>query len=138
MNQVSLQCLILLVTTLLAGCSTRDRLSQAPVSGTVTRQGRPVDHGQVVFTPQEGTAGPQAVGQIHPDGRFRMETAGRTGAAIGKHRVTVHCRREVTPEEAARLVVGESLIPDRYWKEAESPLRFEVKEGNNECPLVLE
>jgi hypothetical protein len=67
-----------------------------------------------------------------------METAGCAGAAIGKHLVTVHCRRQVTPQERAKLVIGESLIPNKYWKVNESTLRFEVKEGSNEYRLVLE
>ncbi len=120
------------------GCGSGSSLRLAPVKGTVTHRGKPLSHGQVVFTPQGKTPGPQAVGVIQPDGSFRMTTAGEEGAAVGPHLVTVHCRRQVSEEEARNLVIGESLVPDKYWKETESPLKFEVKEGSNEYPIVLE
>jgi hypothetical protein len=135
---LAFRCLTVLSIVLLAGCGKRSDLPLAFVAGTVTCHGKPLDHGQVVFTPQGGTRGPQAVGRIIADGSFRMETAGCVGAAIGKHLVTVHCRRQVTPQERARLVIGESLVPNKYWKENESTLRFEVKEGKNDYRLVLE
>jgi hypothetical protein len=130
--------LLLLIVAALAGCSPSDPLGLAPVTGVVTYRGKPLDHGKVVFTPQSGTPGPQAVGELDAQGRFRMRTAGRDGAAAGKHLVTVHCRRIVTPEEARRLVIGELLIPTKYANEVESPLRFEVKRGNNEYTITLE
>jgi hypothetical protein len=129
---------LLVVIVALAGCSPSDPLGLAPVSGVVTYHGKPLDHGKVVFTPQSGTPGPQAVGELDTSGRFRMRTAGRDGAAVGKHVVTVHCRRVVTPEEARRLVIGELLIPTKYANEVDSPLRFEVKPGSNEYTITLE
>jgi hypothetical protein len=128
----------LLIAVVVAGCSQGNSLRLATVTGSVTYRGKPLDHGTVVFTPQSGTPGPQAVGELDAGGKFRMRTAGRDGAAVGRHLVTVHCRRVVTPEEARRLVVGELLIPTKYANEVESPLRFEVKEGSNEDTIVLE
>jgi hypothetical protein len=130
---------VFLTALLVAGCTQSNSLRLATVTGVVTYRGKPLDHGTVVFTPQAGTAGPQAVGEVDSSGRFRMRTAGRDGAAVGKHIVTVHCRRVVTPEEARRLVIGELLIPPKYANEVDSPLRFEVKEGrNDEFAIVLE
>jgi hypothetical protein len=129
---------LLLIAGVLAGCSPGDPLGLAPLSGAVTYRGKPLDHGTVVFTPQSGTPGPQAVGELDATGRFRMRTAGRDGAAVGKHIVTVHCRRVVTAEEARRLVIGELLIPTKYANEVDSPLRFEVKPGSNEYTITLE
>jgi len=120
------------------GCGSDIPLRLAPVRGTVSFQGKALDHGQVVFAPQGETPGPQAVGTIGPDGTFRMTTAGEDGVVLGTHLVTVHCRREVSEEEARNLIIGESLIPDKYCKESQSPLKFEVKEGPNEYPIVLE
>jgi hypothetical protein len=123
----------------LGGCSSGD-LPLAPVHGTVTYQGKPLDHGLVVFIPERGTPGPQAVGTIQPDGTFRINTLQRDGAAVGRHRVLVHCRRQARREELgpAGVPPSEALIPGKYSAEADSPLRFEVKEGPNEYAIVLE
>lgn len=130
---------ILLVFTAcaFAGCSSGG-LELAPVQGKVTYQGKPVTHGQVVFTPQDGTPGPQAIGQIQADGSFHMMTNDKKGAAVGPHKVTVHSRAHLTAEQTKALQVGKLLIPARYANEQETPFRFEVKRGGNDCPLELE
>ena len=119
------------------GCGSRGGLDLATVRGTVTYQGKPLDHGEVVFVPIEGTPGPQAMGAIGPDGSFAIKTAGKDGAAVGKHKVKVICRRVVTPEEAKNLVIGELLTPAIYAQDAKTPLEFEVKKGTNTYPIEL-
>ena len=91
----------------------------------------------MVFTPEPGTSGHQAVGIIQPDGTFEMRTNNVAGAEAGKYRVTVHLRRTLTPDEEKRLVVPEPLIPGKYLQEEETPLRFEVKSGGNEYSIEL-
>ena len=122
---------VLAAASILAGCGKRDVLPLLPVTGTVSYQGKLLDRGEVVFTPQSGTPGPPAIGKIRPDGSFVMETMGRRGATLGEHKVTVHCRRELSAEEISKrsLVVPQSLIPDKYWKQDLSPLRFVVQEN---------
>lgn len=129
---------VLLLVGALSGCGSKDPFPLAPVHGTVTYKGKPVELGRVVFVPAKGTPGPQAIGKIEPDGSFRMTTANLDGAAIGQHVVTVHCRREPTPEEARKLVITESLIPLQYASEDGSPLSVQVKDGWNELPIELE
>jgi hypothetical protein len=121
-----------------SGCSGRKTLPLAKVQGTVRYQGKLLNHGEVTFLPEPGTVGPIAVGRIEADGSFHMQTLDREGAALGRHRVLVRCRRLLTPEEERRLVIPESLIPEKYSREKETPLRFEVKPGENQYPIVLE
>ena len=132
----SVATLLLVIVT--GGCGPKAPFPLAPVHGTVSHQGKPLTHGRVVFVPSKGTPGPQAVAQIEPDGSFHMRTADHDGAAIGQHVVTVHCRREPTPEEARNLVITESLIPLRYASEDKSPLSIDVKDEDNEFPIELE
>ena len=122
------------------GCGGKDDLSLVPVEGSVTYRAAPLEHGTVVFSPREATPGPQAVGQIQPEGSFRMQTAGQEGVvAGGKFLVTVHCRQEPTPEQARDMnFIPQSLIPEKYSKEDQTPLRFEAKEGAHEYPIELE
>jgi hypothetical protein len=107
------------------GCR-QSSLNLAAVHGTVKYQGKALNRGNVVFTPEPGTPG-----------AFDMRTGEAAGAEVGKYRVTVHLRRILTPEEEKRLVIPEPLIPVKYLREDETPLRFEVKSGSNEFPIEL-
>ncbi len=134
-------CLWLGVLLLAVGCGPESGLPLAPVEGVVTFEGKLLDHGRVVFSPQSGTPGPAAVGVIQPDGSYVMRTTDREGAAIGQHGVTVHCRRTLSSEEVRNrsLLIPESLIPAKYSKKDQSPLAFEVVEGEaNTYEIVLE
>ncbi len=133
--------LLLSVMLLAPGCGQAGGLQLASVEGVVTHQGKLLDHGEVVFAPQSGTPGPAAVGKIQPDGSYVMRTTGREGAAIGSHKVTIHCRRELTEEEIRNrsLVIPKSLIPDKYWNKDQSPLAIEVVAGEaNTYDIILE
>lgn len=66
---------VLLGMLVAGGCGGGSDLPLAQVHGTVTYQGKPLSHGEVVFTPIEGTTGPQAIGHIQSGGAFRMQTA---------------------------------------------------------------
>lgn len=130
----AIACLVLVVV---CGCG-ESSLPLAAVRGTVAYQGQPLDHGRVVFSPVDGTAGPQAVGEIDSSGAFEMRTVDHAGAPLGKHRVTVHCRRHPTEQETQNLITPELLIPARYARQGETPLMFEVIKGANEYNIALE
>jgi hypothetical protein len=134
------RCLLLCALLLAVGCGQGGGLKLAAAEGVVTYQGKALDHGEVVFSPQAGTPGPASVGKIQPDGSYVMRTTGREGAAIGPHKVTVHCRRELTEKEIRNrsLAIPKSLIPGRYGINDQSPLAFEVVEGeSNTYDIVL-
>lgn len=79
------------------------------------------------------------MGQIKEDGSFFMETLGKPGAAIGQHKVTVTYRRDLTPAEAANLVIPDLLIPANYTKTDTTPLAFTVEANSkNNYEIVLE
>lgn len=119
------------------GCGTGSDLDLAPVSGTVTYRGQPLTHGQVVFLPQGDTKGPQAVGEIGPDGKYEMTTANTPGAAVGAHKVTVICRRVVSEQEARNLVIGNLIIPAKYANEVQTPLEITVESGGQTYDITL-
>ncbi len=130
---------VMLGTIVAGGCGGGSDLSLAPVYGTVTYQGKPLSHGEVVFTPIEGTVGPQAVGHIQSNGAFRVQTANQSGAIVGQHRITVHCREEGTEEQRRDMnFIPKSLIPAKYSNANTSDLRHEVRSGDNEVPIELE
>ncbi len=76
----------------LAGCGSG--LELAPVSGTVTVDGKPAPDVAVNFTPIPGQAakGPGSSAVTDAQGRFALRTVGDkryAGAVVGKHRVTL-------------------------------------------------
>ncbi len=102
------------------GCGSGD-LSR--VEGSVSYQGRPLEHGRIAFHPDQGRP---AFGDIKPDGTFTLTTLlPNDGASIGTHRVTVHCDRPADPDDAFSDRI--SLIPTRYQKPETSDLTVEVK-----------
>jgi len=80
---------IVLFSISVSGCDSKD-YSLAPVSGTVTFEGKPVDKLRVSFNPQpigeNYATGPFSRGKTGPDGKFTLETRYEDeGAVIGKH-----------------------------------------------------
>lgn len=119
------------------GCGAESDLPLADVGGRVTYKGQPLEKGTVVFIPQEGTPGPQAVGEIGSGGSYRMVTNGVTGAAIGRHKVTVESRAEQSEEAYKNLEIPKLITPTKYANEVETPLTYEVKDGANEFNIEL-
>jgi hypothetical protein len=74
-----------LVTVLFVGCD--DRPARVPVSGTVTIDGEPVEHGTIMVVPTDMKA---AFGKIGPGGKFSLTTFEENdGVVTGTHKVTV-------------------------------------------------
>lgn len=69
----------------------------APVTGTVTLDGKPFVWGSVMFAPIQASAanadaGKPAFGMLDAQGHFALSTyADQDGAVVGDHRVTVFC-----------------------------------------------
>ncbi|VTR92767.1 Uncharacterized protein OS=Blastopirellula marina DSM 3645 GN=DSM3645_16785 PE=4 SV=1 [Gemmata massiliana] len=144
-----------LLSAIVCGCSGSDT-TLAPVEGTVTRNGRPVPHAQVIFVAEGGTRGPRASGVTDGTGRFRLTTDdGKDGAPIGHHRVCVIDASTViekmgvlskqptpTPETIAKLASTKSTnkgssIPAQYGRPTDTPLRIEVRPGSQAIELQV-
>ena len=93
MRNFSLITVALSATFLIAitGCGNGGNL--APVSGTVTYDGKPVPKLKVVFSPEpigdNHTVGPYSKGATDENGRFTLATRNKdAGAFIGKHKLS--------------------------------------------------
>lgn len=74
-----------LVAVAFAGCDSRPE--RVPVSGTVTIDGEPVEHGTIMVIPAEMRP---AYGTLGPGGKFTLTTfEANDGVAPGTHKVTV-------------------------------------------------
>ncbi len=76
--------LILCVAALLAGCSVGDAQQRFRVSGKVTFDGKPVPHGEVLFTPDgsQSNAGAQGIATIE-NGHYDTQGSRAPGVAGG-------------------------------------------------------
>jgi hypothetical protein len=65
-----------------------------PVSGTVTYNGKPLERGQINFTPEDPTKGVGAMGHVE-NGSYTLSTVGdKDGARPGKYKVTVTAKED--------------------------------------------
>lgn len=80
--------LVLVLMSLVAsGCGSDKVSGLAPVTGTVTYQGKAVDGAGVTFIPDGG--GLTGVGVTDAQGKFTISTRGQPGAQIGSCKVSV-------------------------------------------------
>lgn len=81
---------MLALVAALAGCRDARTAYLVPVTGTVRLEGRPADHGRVTFIAEAPHEGPLAFGDVGPDGRYRLLSAGRyVGVPPGRYVVCV-------------------------------------------------
>lgn len=135
--------------TMAAGCTQHE---YAPVSGTVTFEGKPVPNATVVFEPE--VEGPTSVGTTASDGTFNLSIArerDKPGARIGSHRVTISAFEEPPPSngnvdpELGSLVMAteptrlpKNMLPEKYAHTSTSGLTFDVSaSGDNVAKFEL-
>jgi hypothetical protein len=138
----------LLAAVLLAvGCG-RSLPAVAPVSGTVTRAGKPVTQGMVMFQPEKGRMG---VGKLGSDGRFTITTfTAGDGAIIGRHKVAIEAYTQGSgprPPTAAPAADDTEafhasgpvvwLVPENYASSQTTPLTADVKPGSNTIDFAV-
>lgn len=117
--------LLLLLVVAVPGCGDgRVTLPTAPVSGTVTYKGKPLEMGRVIF--------------FHSSGQMAGADIGAGGAFVltayqGENRVAIECFKGYS-----RMMTEKSLIPAHYANYSTSGLKFDVAPGdNNKAEFVL-
>jgi hypothetical protein len=123
-----------LVAVFALGCAPRF----APVSGTVTLNGKPLAHATVSFQPlgRPGVVdpGPGATGTTNDKGEYTLQTStGKPGALVGRHRVQILLHQEQVGTGDQRPRGGWPLankVPKRYNEE--STLEIEVPAGGKD------
>jgi hypothetical protein len=104
-----------------SGCSRSHELEVAPVTGTVTLDGKPIDKGTILFVPSRGRA---SSGEIRSDGTFTLSTYGvDDGAIVGECKVAVFIASDQPDQESEKA----SPIPEGYSSPTTSGLTFTVK-----------
>lgn len=133
-----------ILCSMLAACSSGPVI--APVKGKVTFEGKAVDQGIIMFTPEQG---PGAVGNLEKGGFYTLTTLHKgDGAVVGSHKVTIQAT-QVGPGsmEAPKSIEEENkqsrsgkilvpgkvtwLVPEKYSIQQSTTLTSEVKAGPN-------
>lgn len=90
---------------------------KATFTGVVTYQGKPVTVGSVM-TEVIGDPLDFSIGFLDAEGRFSLETDGKAGASVGRHRVRISSMAPGIPPRP--------LVPPQYLESATTPLEIEV------------
>ncbi|MFM7318436.1 MAG: hypothetical protein ACKO5E_15940 [bacterium] len=129
----------------LAGCGGEPGLAR--VKGRITYKGKPVEKGEVFFTPEEpGKRG--ARGIIDSSGNYALSTyESGDGAYVGKHRVNVISQgpdKPIPPKMKGRMMeedmqgTGDPLIPRKYFSAQSSGLSADVANSSNQFDFDLQ
>ncbi len=146
----------LFLLSFIVGCGGDSGPPLGTVNGKVTLYGKPYPKALVTFTPEGG--GPAATSSTDENGDYELWSAGKKGAPIGNHLVSVVTIKEPVkasepvaatssddPAYAAQVFGGAAAykadkeekekIPAKYNKSSE--LKHEVKSGSNTINLDL-
>ncbi len=133
-----------IVSTLLltAGCRKGVR-PVAPVSGSITLNGKPLAGGSIVCQPlaPPGSviAGKGSVAFCDADGRFQLKTLdGLDGAVVGEHRVRIYGPRgaAATSTKDGPVDAADDIVPKKYNHYTELKLTV-PPEGTSEANFQL-
>lgn len=124
--------LCLLASSLVfSGCGPDEPVYEyGTVSGVVTYQGKPLDHGRVIF---QHASGPAVDAPINADGTYKLN------AVVGETRVAVDCRKPDRQLGGVRkeVIPGESLIPEKLSSTERSGLTYTIKPGEDTYDIKL-
>ena len=124
----------------ISGCAEPlERPKTFPVAGKVTYKGQPVPRGTITFQPDQGQA---SVGEIQPDGTYRLTTfVPGDGALPGHHRVLVIASTADTtkmPRSSPGWTPPKALVPKKYNTLDTSRLQATVSPDGAKIDFKLE
>jgi hypothetical protein len=126
-----------LAVALLCGCG-RSGPKRFEVSGHVTFDGAPLPDGEVVFTPDEATAGPTSVGAIE-NGAYDIPA--ERGPIAGNYSVAITAERS-TGRKVKADILGDAMIdqyeqyiPDQY--NSRTTLTAEIADDREDLDFTL-
>ena len=130
--------ILLALAGFIIGCG--DSIDTAVVKGQVVMEGKPLDGVMVYFMPdpEKGTEGGMSTCITDGDGRFEMQygwEGTQGGAVIGWHCVTLE--DFVSENYRGSGKPPAPRVPTIYMDPSKTPLKVEVKEGEQEVLLEV-
>jgi len=133
----------------LSGCG-RGTPTIVPVQGTVLLDGKPLPKVSIQFVPQRSDLGPEFTSTAVTDdnGAFTLTCSYKDlpGAVVGQHTVVIsesglpkelRNTRDYREIEKYQANLVNRPIPPRYGSTTQSPLKIEIKEGQEPVKLEL-
>lgn len=118
-----------------AGCS-RSGPQIVPVSGVLTRGGKPVPNLEVYFMPAQGR---NSVGMADEQGKFKLGyTVDQDGALVGQHTVFVVFNPPMSGAERPATPADLKPIIAKYGSREKSPLKVEITQAVDNLELKLD
>lgn len=112
------------------GCGQKSK-PKGSVAGKVTLNGQPYGDASIVFL-NSGTGQGGSV-NLNPDGSFQLPQK----LEVGTYIVYLAPKAEEDPAAEPKPVSIDKTVPEKYWNEATSDIRVEVKAGSNNFPIEL-
>jgi len=147
-NRQIFLCLLILLGSLVVGCSKSTEQVTQPVDGILTMDGSPLAGASITFVPasSEGTV---AAGSTDAEGKFKVQTvhgAPDGGTTPGEYRVTVTkieavpTGRKTTNSEGETIeeTTERSVVPAIYGSTETTPLGVTITKGKNAVTLELD
>jgi hypothetical protein len=141
--------LLIVVPWMVLGCGDDELGKRYAVSGSVTRQGKPLTKGSVNFMPANPSTGRAATGEIRPDGTYSLTTQNPDdGALAGDYRVVISMV-DVDDSKLGKMPNGmpilnrpdlvkvKNLLPPKYTDPSQTVLKFKVEPQSNTFPIDL-
>lgn len=127
-------CLAMAMPVLLSGCGSSNPAT-GEVEGTISLDGKPLDHATVTFQPTDGRS---SIGVTDSEGHYHLRfSASEDGALPGEHTVMITTEQDATGGEGDQPLVParEELLPEKYTTKSE--LTATVKPGSNTIDFDL-
>jgi hypothetical protein len=138
LKRVLALCLCTTLAGISGGCATEDpHPPTVPVEGKVTYEGKPLPKGTVTFQPDGGRP---AVGEIQPDGTYRLSTFGdKDGAIAGTHKVMIISNTGDSSKMPSTpgYVTPKDLIPKKFGDLRTSGLEVSVSKDKKSYDFDL-
>lgn len=116
---------------LVGGCG-RGEMKVAPVGGTVTLDGTPLDQASVLFLPEKGRP---SFGVTDDQGRYTLiYSKDERGAEVGPCAVKVTTRMAPAGSDDDNAKLAPEKVPKRYAKE---PVKVTVRPESNSIDIKL-
>ena len=124
---------VCMLAAVLTGCGGPSGLPRFRVSGPVTCGGRPVPHGEILFSPdgRQGNKGPQGIAIIK-DGRYDTEGSRAPGASGGPTVVRV----TALESPGGGLIAEHELTIDLPGADSEQPIEIPAPAKPGRAPEI--
>lgn len=127
----------------LSGCfgGSSEHIERAPVTGTVTFDGKPLPAGSIQFIPDVDASGKplrgQAVQALITEGTYELPA--ESGPTVGLNKVMINATRKTgkfQKIDGQKIEIEQQYLPAKF--NSSTTLKYEIKAGENTADFTLD